>query len=249
VYSPIETVIRDALTGDIVYSLQERYDLVALSPGDGRYLAGARYSFDTGTAIVEIWDRALNALETRIEYAAPIETLLWHPNGEMLVTLVYDRIGDQYMLVIDDLATGELLFSMPIDEGSIALSHDGSLLSHEHDGAVTVYPLAEMLATGVAMDAANAGLEFAYPGVVFDRVRWHPSEQIFAVIGEVRMGDHENSPVEDYLYIWDISAETHTVTTARVLNTLVDFTWRPDGTLVYATRNDRGVIHLWEQIR
>jgi WD40 repeat protein len=244
-YYPTQTIIRDASTGEIVYSLNENYNLVSSSPGDGRYLAGVKNG--DAAATIEIWDRALNALEGRVEYPARIETLLWHPSGDMLVAVTVNEVNDvrNYTLAINDVITGERLISKRINEGEIALSFDGDLLAHSGNGLVTVYPLAQMLDIGFELD----GLQFAYPGVVFETVHWHPTEAIFAVVGEVRMGDYENSPREDYLYIWDISAATHTVQTARVLNSLVDFAWRPDGTLVYATRNDWGVIHLWEQVR
>ena len=232
-------IIRDALTGDVFRSTEDGVAYLispsAWSP-DGGYMAGVRGRRDMGDAI-DVVDIATMDIMITIESEREVESVIWHPFHNMLILTTYDEETEQYFIDINDVLTGEQLFSMPMDESTVSLSFAGNLLAMENDGAITVWSLAR---NGDEITLEQV-YEFAYDGVSLREVRWHQYENKMAAVGTV-------NDDETYLYFWDLSGAEPMMMTAAVPAEIVEFAWRPDGTITFATVDDDNTINILEEI-
>jgi WD40 repeat protein len=233
---PSITVFHDALTEDVIQTLEVQLEYMALNP-DGRYFAGVESGYNGQTFVVTIWDIEGNSRLLSVEQLHTVENIIWHPFHNMLIVTTHDGDREHYFIDFYDVLTGEQLFSMLVDESILSLNSIGNLLAMESDGAITVRSLAR---NGDEITLEQV-YEFSYEGVDLREVRWHQREDKMAAIGTVDDG-------ETYLYFWDLSGAEPMMMTAAVPAEIVEFAWRPDGTITFATVDDDGVIHIWEEM-
>lgn len=215
-------VVWDMETGELLYNLSEGAEFI-WSP-DGTLLA------TTSSRGITIWDMVTGERQNTLPVGSSI---VWSPDGTTLATTAHEGIGST-KINLWDLVTGEQVQTLEESSDfiiSLAWSPDGNrLASISYENTVTIWDLAT---EEILLVHEFSGISTGLP--IVRRAQYAPLSPDWKRVASIQGSD---------VAVWDLETGEQLQLLEGHTESVEDFAWSPDGT-VLATGSSDGTVIIW----